>query len=89
MSTDNKPLLVTFFPTQQALSKSERKITLEELAELIRQTHAPTKIELPWFKLGFFGGTAVPGYVYANGTTIGNASSSATQRANTHSIKGN
>lgn len=55
MSTDNKPLLVTFFPTQQALSKSERKITLEELAELIRQTHAPTKIELPWFKLGFFG----------------------------------
>jgi hypothetical protein len=52
---DDKPFLVTFFPTQQARSKSERTITLEELAELIRQTHAPTKADLPWFKLGFFG----------------------------------
>jgi hypothetical protein len=37
---DDKPFMVTFFPTQQALSKTERKVTVEELAELIRRTHA-------------------------------------------------
>ena len=49
------PFMVTFFPSQSAQSKTERKVTLQELADLISQTHAPTKAQLPWFKLGFFG----------------------------------
>ena len=52
---EDNPFVVTFFPSQSAQSKTERKVTLEELAELIRRTHAPTKAELPWLKLGFFG----------------------------------
>jgi hypothetical protein len=51
----DQPFMVTFFPRQSAQSKTERKVTMPELAELIRQTHAQTKAELPWFKLGFFG----------------------------------
>jgi hypothetical protein len=47
--------MVTFFPTRQAFEKTERKMTLAELAELIRRTHAKSKAELPWLKLGFFG----------------------------------
>lgn len=54
MSADHE-FMVTLFPTQQAFAKSERKFTAKELAELIRQTRAPTKAELPWFKLGSFG----------------------------------
>ena len=55
MSADELLFMVTFFPTQQALTKTERKIILAELAELIRCTHAVTKFELPWLKLAFFG----------------------------------
>jgi hypothetical protein len=55
MSADELQFMVTFFPTQQALTKTERKMSRAELAELIRNTHAATKLELPWLKLAFFG----------------------------------
>jgi hypothetical protein len=52
---EDTPFMVTLFLNQSAQSKTERKMPLAELAELIRRTHAPTKAELPWLKLGFFG----------------------------------
>ena len=53
-SADN-PFVVTFFPSQSAQSKTEQKMTLAELAERIRRTHAPMKADLPWLKFGSFG----------------------------------
>jgi hypothetical protein len=55
MSADAMLFMCTFFPTQQAFSKSEQKITMPTLADRIRGECAPTKDELSWCKLGFFG----------------------------------
>jgi hypothetical protein len=46
---------ITVFPDRYAKSKSERKVTVTELAALIRNTTAPTKARLPWLKLATFG----------------------------------
>ncbi len=54
MSTSMK-FLVTFFPTQAALVKTQQMVTLPELAARIRRQCAPTKAELPWLKLAAFG----------------------------------
>jgi hypothetical protein len=51
---------VTFFPDRAAKTKDEKRLTLAELADLIRATSAPTKEALPWLKLARFGKTANP-----------------------------
>jgi hypothetical protein len=46
---------VTFFPNQYASTKTEEQLTLDELAERMRGTMAPSKAELPFAKFGRFG----------------------------------
>jgi len=46
---------VTFFFDHAASDKSERNLSPNELAELIRSTTAPSKDQLPWLKLARFG----------------------------------
>lgn len=48
-------LAVTMFPSQSATSKSERLLTLRELAAEIRQNRVADKGRLPWYKLARFG----------------------------------
>jgi hypothetical protein len=47
--------VVTLFPNFAATSKTERPLTLQMLADLIRSTTAPRKDRLPWLKLARFG----------------------------------
>jgi hypothetical protein len=60
--TDEEPaadpttgLVVTFFNDYAASTKRQETLTLDELAELIRNTTAPTKQQLPWLKFAVFG----------------------------------
>lgn len=46
---------ITKFPNFAAASKSEHRITLEYLAQRIRETTARRKDDLPWLKLARFG----------------------------------
>jgi hypothetical protein len=46
---------VTFFSDYAAQTKREHAMTLTALAQLIRDTMAPTKDRLPWLKLARFG----------------------------------
>jgi hypothetical protein len=48
-------IAITFFQDAVAKTKREARITLRELAELIRTTSAPQKGQLPWLKLANFG----------------------------------
>src|SRR5262245_11172571 len=47
--------IVTLFPDQWAKSKDEQWMSLNELADLIGHTTAPSKNELPYLKLASFG----------------------------------
>ncbi len=53
--SDAMLFMCTRFPDQRALSKTEGKVTMPQMAERIREQCAPTKAELPLLKLGFFG----------------------------------
>jgi len=46
---------VTMFDDFAATARREASLSLEELAELVRTTSAPTKEALPWLKLARFG----------------------------------
>jgi hypothetical protein len=46
---------LTFFPDQKAQSMRVARMTLPELAELIQNTTAKSKAELPWLKFAIFG----------------------------------
>ena len=48
-------MLVTIFNHVAARSKTEHEMTLDSLADLIRQTSAPSKDQLPLLKLAKFG----------------------------------
>jgi hypothetical protein len=48
---------VTLFSSYAASSKIEKAVSLEELAEMIRNTVAPAKGDLPWLKLARLGNT--------------------------------
>jgi hypothetical protein len=61
----------TFFRNYAATNKTHRKLTMPELASLIESTTAPTKIELPWLKLAYFGDTKTPRLQKADGKWIG------------------
>ena len=50
-----EPSSVTIFGNFAAKAKREEKLTLEELATLIRMATAPTKEAAPWLKLARFG----------------------------------
>jgi hypothetical protein len=45
----------TFFADKAAAQKDQRQVTVETLFNLIRDTTAPAKAELPWIKLARFG----------------------------------
>jgi AAA domain/Primase C terminal 2 (PriCT-2) len=47
--------LVTFFPNYAASTKTEERLTLEELAQRVRTITAAEKDRLPWLKLARFG----------------------------------
>src|SRR5437667_11110195 len=51
-------LVVTFFADHAAKTKSERRMSLAKLAELVRRTSAPEKASLPWLKFARFGTAA-------------------------------
>jgi hypothetical protein len=48
-------MIVTFFSDHAAADKRERDLSLDDLAELIREAMAPSKEQLPWLKLARFG----------------------------------
>jgi hypothetical protein len=48
-------ITVTFFADHAAKQKRQEFLTIEELAALARDTTAPTKDQLPWWKLARFG----------------------------------
>jgi hypothetical protein len=60
MSSDAMLFHCTFFRDFAATNKTDRKITMPELAALIESTTAPIKDELPWLKLAYFGDTKTP-----------------------------
>src|SRR4249919_3401013 len=49
---------VTFFDDHAAKTKTERRMSLASLEELVRRTSAPHKDSLPWLKFARFGTTA-------------------------------
>ena len=49
------PIVVTFFGDQAATTSRREALTLEELANRIAMTSAPSKQHLPWLKLASFG----------------------------------
>ena len=51
----DRPLTVTKFLDEKALSKTKHRKTLRQLVPIIRDRSAPTKAELPWLKLARFG----------------------------------
>lgn len=51
-------MLITFFKTQQARTKEEKNLSLDEFGKLIRNTSARSKEKLPWFKAARFGDRA-------------------------------
>jgi hypothetical protein len=55
MPFDAAPITVTFFRDEFASKKDERRMSLSELAQLIRRANAPAKALLPWMKLAAFG----------------------------------
>jgi hypothetical protein len=55
MSADAMQFWSTFFRSYAATEKVECKVTMPALGARIRQESAPTKDQLPWLKLAFFG----------------------------------
>ena len=55
MISGDLSLTVTFFTEREARSKRQRQISLDELAEQIRNARAPAKDLLPWLKCATFG----------------------------------
>jgi putative DNA primase/helicase len=53
-------MIVTFFTDFAARAKTEEKLTLNAVAELVETTGAATKAALPWLKLARFGGIPNP-----------------------------
>lgn len=51
----DQPIAITRFPTQSAQTKTERRLTLRDLADEISRASAHDKAGLPWFKLATFG----------------------------------
>jgi uncharacterized protein (DUF927 family) len=49
------PVVVTFFADYAAATKREEQLTLEVLAEKVRDTDAATRDKLPWLKFARFG----------------------------------
>ncbi len=52
---DATRVTVSFFESVAGDRKRQQEISLPELVELIRETSAPAKDELPWLKLARFG----------------------------------
>jgi hypothetical protein len=50
-----KHFRITLFPNQQAASKREINVNIDELVQLIAGRQAPAKDRLPWLKLATFG----------------------------------
>ena len=61
----------TFYRNYAATDKTDRKLTLPDLAELIESTTAPIKAELPWLKFAHFGDTKTPRVQKADGKWTG------------------
>jgi len=55
LSPLDRPLTVTKFKTAGATRQSRDSMSLRDLANLVRQTRATSKAELPWLKLASFG----------------------------------
>jgi hypothetical protein len=53
--TGTEPFAVTLFPNKLAKTQERRRMALEQLADLIRNTRARNKDDLPWLKLARFG----------------------------------
>lgn len=69
--TLDRPIRLTRFPTMGAGRKQDMKATLRQLAAEIEQTEADDKADLPWFKLGVFGGSrTVKGSLRSNGNMV-------------------
>jgi hypothetical protein len=54
----DRPITVTFFKNKFATEQRREEMTLEQLADLIRNESAPKKVRLPWLKLARFGDVA-------------------------------
>ena len=69
--TLDRPIRLTRFPTMGAGRKQDMKATLRQLAAEIESTVAHDKADLPWFKLGVFGGSrTVKGSLRSNGNMV-------------------
>jgi len=53
--TATQSFAVTIFPSKLAKTQERRQMALVQLADLIRDTRAPNKDDLPWLKLARFG----------------------------------
>ena len=51
----DRPMQITRFPEERALSKRTMQMSTRELAAWIEEQSAPTKAELPWLKQATFG----------------------------------
>ncbi len=72
ISALDRPLNVTAFRDHSASAKTERALSLRELAERVQRANAPAKSALPWLKLATFGDTpSAKGSLRHNANVLG------------------